>query len=239
MQTDTRCIPRRQGWPVLECGEAATSESRMDIQSIDQLLDPADRALSPKPMRQPGSDLVFEQAVIEACSYLQGIGFEVSERCPTLVRYVCQNVEVDIYQGRQSFEVGVGVSIDGERFSLSELIRLGDPKMADAYRSPVATDADGVVSAVSQVALLLRQFGALALRGDVSALAALTAQRQQWSETFALDVLVEQTRPLAERAFRNGDYSKAAELYARIRPRLSPAEKGKLALAEERSATRH
>lgn len=190
-------------------------------------------------MRQPGSDSVFERVVIEACSYLQDIGFRISERCPTLVRYVCQDVEVDFYQGRQSFEVSVGVSINGVRFSLSELIRLGDPKMADAFRNPVATDADGVVSAVSQVALLLRQFGALALRGDASVLAALTTQRQQWSDTFALDVLVEQTRPMADRAFRSGDYSKAVELYTRIQARLSPAEKGKLALAEERSATRH
>jgi hypothetical protein len=190
-------------------------------------------------MRQPGSDSAFEQVVIEACSFLQGIGFEISERCPTLVRYVCQDVEVDLYQGRRSFEVSAGVSINGERFSLSELIHLGDPKMADAYRNPVATDAQEVVSAVRQVALLLRQFGTLALRGDASVLAALTTQRQQWSDTFALDVLVEQTRPLAEHAFRSGDYSKAAELYARIQSRLSAAEKRKLALAEERSATRH
>jgi hypothetical protein len=192
-----------------------------------------------KPMRQPGSDSVFDQTVIEVCSYLQDVGFRVGERCSTLVRYVCQDVEVKIYQGRLSFEVGVGVSISGERFSLSELIRLSDPKMADAYRNPVATDVKGVVDAVSQVALLLRKFGALALRGDASVLAALIAQRQQWSDTFALDVLVEQVRPLADRAFRSGDYSKAAELYTRIRTRLSPAEEGKLALAVERSAIRH
>ena len=160
-------------------------------------------------------------------------------RCPTLVRYSCQNVEVDIYQGRRSFEVNLGVSINGERFSLSELICLSDSKMADSYRNPVATDNKLVVSAVSEVALLLRQFGALALRGDSSVLAALITQRQRWSDAFALDVLAEQTRPLAESAFRSGDYPRAAELYGRIRSRLSRAEKGKLALAEERSATRH
>lgn len=211
----------------------------MDIQSIDQLLNSPNQAVNRKPMRQPGSDLVFEQVVSEACSYLLDIGYVVNERCPTLVRYVRHNVEVDIYQGRQSYEVGVGIRIDGERFSLSEFIRLVDPEMANAYRNSVATDAEGVVNAVSKVALLLKQFGDLALQGNSSVMAALTTQRQQWSDNFALDVLAEQTRPLAESAFRTGDYQKAAELYARIRPRLSPAEKKKLALAEERSAIRH
>lgn len=41
-------------------------------------------------------------------------------------------------------------------------------------------------------------------------------------------------RPQAEQAFREGNYSKAAELDGRIRERLSPAEVKKLAFAEAR-----
>jgi hypothetical protein len=81
-------------------------------------------------MRQPGSDLLFEQAVAEAFVFLRQLGFDVAEQLPTLVRYRHQNVEVDIYQGKQSFEIGAGITIDGERFALSELIRLVDAKVS-------------------------------------------------------------------------------------------------------------
>jgi hypothetical protein len=51
---------------------------------------------------------------------------------------------------------------------------------------------------------------------------------------YALDVLVNQLRPKAEEAFRRGDYRNAAELYERIRSRLTAAELKKLAIATER-----
>lgn len=189
--------------------------------------------------RHIGSDAIFERSVIDALAFLRDLGFSIAERGSTLVRFVLRNVEVDIYRGRKSYEIGAGIAIDGERFSLSELVRVHEPKIAESYRNPVATDDDGVVHAVTQVASMLRKYGGFALRGDAAAIATLTSQRREWAEAFALDVLAEQTRPLAEHAFRSGDFAKAAELYARIRSRLSSAESAKLALAEARSATRH
>jgi len=50
----------------------------------------------------------------------------------------------------------------------------------------------------------------------------------------ALDVLADQLRPQADEAFRTGDYAAAANLYAQIRGRLTPAEIKKLKFAEER-----
>jgi hypothetical protein len=181
----------------------------------------------------------FGEAVLKACSYLAIEGFAVVEQLPTLVRFARGSVEVDIYLGRRSFEVGAGLSIDGERFSLSELIQLNDPGLAKSYRNPVVTGAEGTVAAVSQVALLLHQFGTLALRGGASVLPALVAQRDLWSKNLALDVLASQTRPLAEEAFKAGSYAKAVELYSQIQSRLSSSERAKLALAEKRSAVRH
>lgn len=190
-------------------------------------------------MRRPESDSVFENAVVEAFAFLRQSGFEVVEHGPTLVRYRHQNVEVDIYQGRRSFEIGAGVAIDGERFALSELVRLGDAKAADVIRNPTATDDEGVARGVSKVASWLRQFGLRALQGDATIGAELVAQRKALLEALELDALAEQIRPLAETAFRAADYLRAAELYSRIRSRLTPSEKGKLELAEVRSATRH
>jgi len=47
-------------------------------------------------------------------------------------------------------------------------------------------------------------------------------------------VLEGQLRPKADDAFRRGDYREAAELYERIQPRLTPAEKKKLSIARQR-----
>lgn len=190
-------------------------------------------------VRQPGADMMFEGHVIDAFSFLRELGFEVVNRCSSLVRYARGNVEVDVYQGRQSFEVGVGVTIDGSRFSLSELIRGQDPSMAETYRYPVATDEEGVVRAVTAVASMLKRYGAAALQGDGATTGLLIAQRREWAIALELDALAARTRPLADAAFKAGDYAQAAELYSRIRSRLSPAESARLALAEERSATRH
>ena len=49
-----------------------------------------------------------------------------------------------------------------------------------------------------------------------------------------MDVLAEQLRPKADAAFRSGDYHQAAELYQKIRPRLSDSGLKKLALAKKR-----
>ncbi len=80
----------------------------------------------------------------------------------------------------------------------------------------------------------MKRYGTAALRGDPQFFSTLKEQRKLWSEEYALDVLADQLRPQADEAFRRGNYSTAADLYARIRSRLSPAEVKKLALAEER-----
>jgi hypothetical protein len=92
-----------------------------------------------------------------------------------------------------------------------------------------------VVAGLKELSLLLKRYGRSALDGDPQLFASLEGERKLWSEEYALDVLTEQLRPQADEAFRQKDYSKAAELYSRIRERLSPAELKKLSIAEERS----
>ena len=83
--------------------------------------------------------------------------------------------------------------------------------------------------------MLLKRYGRSALDGDLLFFSSLEGERKLWSEEYALDVLTEQLRPQADEAFRQKDYSKAVELYSRIRERLSPVELKKLSIAEERS----
>jgi len=184
---------------------------------------------------QERADLHFERKVRGAFLFLEEMGFIEVEAAPTLVRYQKGDVEVDVYYGRQSYEVGAGVTAFGVRYAMSEIIRTADPAAAKTYRHAVATTPDGIAEGLEELGSLMRRYGADALNGDRQFFSILAKQREQWSEDYALDVLADQLRPRAEEAFRRGDYVMAAELYARIKGRLTQAEVKKLAVAQSRS----
>jgi hypothetical protein len=184
---------------------------------------------------QDRADLHFARKVRAAFIFLEELGFVRVEELPTLVRYRNEDIEVDVYHGRRSFEVGSGVAGLGVRYAMSELIRVADPEAAKTYRLTIATTPAEVADALEELSSLMRRYGAAALRGESQSFSALAKQREQWSEDYALDVLAGQLRPQADDAFRRGDYATAAQLYERIRGRLSLAEVKKLALAQSRS----
>jgi hypothetical protein len=90
--------------------------------------------------------LNFEGAAISRFDFVKDLGFELSAALPTIVRYRRDDLELRIYHGRQSFEVGLEVGHGEELFSLGELIRSADPAAADRYRLPTARTAHGARS---------------------------------------------------------------------------------------------
>jgi len=151
------------------------------------------------------------------------------------VRYRKRKLELNIYHGRQSFEIGFHIGHAGEHYSMSEIIRVTDPAAADQYRNAAATTPAELVSAVDRLAVLVSRYGERALRDDPAFFTELNRQLKSWSDAYALEVLAQQLRPKAEAAFREGRYREAAELYGRIHARLSPTELKKLDIARERS----
>lgn len=180
--------------------------------------------------------LNFPDNVERFFSFLLDGGFSVVDSQPTLVLFRKGEVEVDVYHGRHSHEVGVGVSAFGTRYSLSEVIRSGDPVRAESYRNMMAATPEVLVSALSEASSILQRYGARALNGEAECFAELKRNRDSWSKTYALEVMAEQVRPKAESAFHEGRYAEAAELYSKIRECLTPSEAKKLAIAESRSS---
>ncbi len=209
----------------------------MDVRSSDELLD-ATGTMSEGAGMEIGRErtqLNFADAVRKRFAFLGDHRFIEIESLPTIVRYQKDDLEIDVYHGRQSFEVGFGIARQGVRYSLSELIRAADPVAAEQYRNETATTPHGVAKALARLQEVVERYGERALQGDVEYFSALEAQRKVWAEGYALDVLEGQVRPKAEAAFRSGDYRQAAELYERIRIRLSAVELKKLALARKRA----
>lgn len=180
------------------------------------------------------SYLNFVVTVRKAFAFLGDLGFSEVEALPTLVRYRKGDIEVDVYHGQQSYEIGAGVTAFGTRYAIGEIIRAIDSEAAKQFRNATALTPEVVAVSIESLSALIQRYCGAALQGDPQFCSMLINQRKHWSEEYALDVLTEQLRPQANEAFRLGDYAKAAELYTRIESRLSPAEVKKLRFAEEK-----
>jgi hypothetical protein len=178
--------------------------------------------------------LNFADVVARRFEFLADRGFVEAEALPTIVRYRKGDLELSIYHGRRSFEVGFEIGHADERYSMSEIVRATDPEAAEQYRNAAATTAPELATAVDRLADLASRYAERALRDDPVFFADLRQQRKAWSEAYAMDVLAQQIRPKAETAFREGRYQDAAELYGRIRERLTQTEIRKLDVARQR-----
>ncbi len=184
----------------------------------------------------PGRErLGFVAAVREHFAFLLDFGFSEVEALPTIVRYRKGGLDLNVYHGRMSCEVGMQIGHEDEQFSIAELICTVDPVAAEELRAWTATTSGALATGVEKVAGLFRRYGQCALRDDPEFFEKLRSNRKSWGETYALEVLASQTRPKAEAAFREGRYREAAELYEKIAPALTPVEQKKLALARKRS----
>jgi hypothetical protein len=168
-------------------------------------------------------------------AFLAPLGFSEVEASLWVVRYSRGGVNLVVHYSQLSFEVGLHVGRSDESFSVSELIRATDPVAAASYRCPTANSLEQLACGVHELSWLVRRFGERALFDDPEFFARLRELRIVWSDAFALDVLVEQVRPRAEAAFREGRYREAMDLYEKIASRLTPAERAKLAAARKRS----
>jgi hypothetical protein len=179
--------------------------------------------------------LGFREEALQAFSFLKNMGFVEVSSSPTIVKYERVDLEVNVYHGRQSYEVEFEIFHAGKRYSLSELIRLAAPAEGELYRNSVATTAIAVRDGINRVRELVRQYAMTSLQGDPETFHALDRQRNEWAEALALKTLVTSLKPKAEEAFRRGHYAQAAEIYDRIRAGLSPVEVRKADLARERA----
>ena len=179
--------------------------------------------------------LDFVEMVRREFAMLDKLGFSEIEALPTIVRYRKGQSVVDVYIGRKSFEIGFGVTFNGKRYSLSEIVRASDRELAEKFRYRVARDEPMLQEALVHLRTHLCSYGLGSLDNDRAYFSRLDNLGRIRGEEYALDVLAEQVRPKAAAAFRRGDYSEAAKLFGQLGSRLSNAEAKMLQLAKERS----
>lgn len=179
--------------------------------------------------------LNFEKVAKEKFAFLCDLGFAIIESLPTIVRYQKGGVQVDVYHGRRSYEIGLGVTWLGTRYELPVFIAVVDPQAAEKFHMPMASTREGVIQSLTRLSELVKCYCGQALQGDAEFFAEIATKHKSLVEKYWLEMQARQLRPQAHEAFRLGNYREAAELYKQIRPLLTPAEIKKLATAEERS----
>ena len=181
------------------------------------------------------TELGFADVVRQGFAFVEDFGFREVDALPTIVRYRKDDLVLNVFHGRQSYEISMEIGRDDEMYSLSSLISAADPEAVRSHQHWAATTPEALASGVARLATLVRCYGARALRDDPAFFADLRKQRKSWSNDFALDVLARQIRPKAAAAFRERRYGEAAELYEKISARLSGAERAKLAFCRKRT----
>lgn len=182
----------------------------------------------------PRARFGFADLVAKHFAFLEPLGFARRRSSSTLVCYGKGNLELRVYHGRSSYEIGLEIDRGATWFTLSDLIRATDAAAADKYRNPAISRPEGMATGVARVAEVFQRYGQRALDDEPGFYDGLERQRRAWLENYALDVLAQQTRPKANAAFRAGRYAEAAELFEQIRARLGPAEQKKLEIARRR-----
>jgi hypothetical protein len=180
-------------------------------------------------------ELGFAGLAEGAFNFLSDFGFRLVSAEATIVRYSSERVFVNVYHGRSSYELGIEVGLVGSEtergYPLEAFVRLSDPERASRLRNFMATTTDEVRVGLQRLAEQVKQDVEPALRGSEEVFAELHRQRQEWSKSYASEVLASQVRPKAEAAFRERDYVRFVELLSKIEDALTPAEAQKLSYA--------
>jgi len=180
----------------------------------------------------------FQGMVVEVFKWIELYGYRIYGEDSTIVQYKGSLGYVNVYHGRYSYEVGVEISPPGEgdmvTYSMSELIRLKDNILAITYRNPIAITPQTLEAFLADQSQRLKIYGQQIFAGDSAIWHELKHQRQQWSEEYAMNVLLSQVRPEAERSFRDHDYKRVVKLFSVVENRLSPTECKKLKYAREK-----
>lgn len=166
------------------------------------------------------------------------LGFSEILSPPSLIKYIKDDIEIDIYHGRASYEIGMKISKAGKIYTISEIIRHKNPDVAKNFRYKVAKTETVVTAALEELVHLIQRYGNLAIHGDPKFYLDLNCERDLYLEKYALDTLASQLRPQADKAFREKNYVKATELYSRIEKNLSQTELKKLKFAKKNYGTK-
>ncbi len=162
--------------------------------------------------------------------------FEFVKEDFTFVRYETDQLFVNIYHGRLSYELGFecGLKSKGEdsRFRLNTILRglIGDTHNKQTFYQ--ASNKEAVANCLSKISDIVKKYCFSLLRAEDLAFVkvdrASADEGQELTEKYTLGFVREQ----AEQAWRNKEYKKVRSLYKTIEEKLSYIELKRLKYAD-------
>jgi hypothetical protein len=195
--------------------------------------------------KEPGPGRVllgFQNAVLSNFRFLENFGLRTVQENVTFVRYESSEIFVNVYHGRASYELGVGIgrlkgpNADKEKLSIDGIVDWAGAYKAEGFGQHVMFQVgtrEGVGEFVPKLASLVKKYAIPLLRNDANAWgAALELQAHRWAE-YVKETNLKSVRNKAEEAWHAKDYAQLVDLYGPIRGELTQVEAKKLAYAEQ------
>jgi len=192
---------------------------------------------------EPGKDrwqLGFKEAVLSEFKFLTAYGLKPVQQDVTLVRYESEDVFLNVYHGRSSFEIGVEIGrLDrSEKYGLDYIVSWAGKQAWEGEGFDRGTmfqvsTREGVQNIVSRVAQLVKNYGDAFLSGRPAFYDDLQKFNDQASVAFEREQMLTRIRKDAEAAWAAKEFSRVAELLEPIRGDLSDVESKRLAYADK------
>jgi hypothetical protein len=179
----------------------------------------------------------FVAVVESAFSFLvEDYGFRMVGTDVTLVRFAADKMFLNVYHGRQSYEIGVEVGrpASAYRYRLPEVLGalLGESGQQDAYYLQ-SSSREGLRRCVEAAARLVKAHYGPVLSGNPDVLERIGALTTRRNEEYTRRVVQQPIRDAAHRAWLAKDFAMVARCYGSIREDLSPPERRRLTYAEK------
>jgi hypothetical protein len=170
----------------------------------------------------------FPEAVMAHFSFLEGMGYRVVETLDTFVRYERVPLFVNVFHGRQSFELGAEVgrmrpSEDGtceESFPIRYLASIRGGVAVEQFKPRSATTAEQVFRFVAELGEWLESFGGEVLEGDDATFLALGAAVGEESMRLVDSMRAAELKRRAQDAWRSMHYAAVVLAYDEIESEL-------------------
>jgi hypothetical protein len=184
--------------------------------------------------------LGFSEAVKSSFAFVKRYGLKIVQEEVTLVRYQSDQVILNVYHGRGSYELGVEfqrAGFPGPKFGLYDVLKWAASTgkigqiPTEGYQ---ASSQESVQKLVVRMAELVKQYAVPLLQGDATAYLTVQDQQSQDAAEYTREAHLRGIRKQAEAAWQDKDYETLFGLYSGIQRDLTPSEFMRLQYAEKR-----
>jgi hypothetical protein len=199
-----------------------------------------DHADTPDAADSPSDRRGFVSAVQAAFGFLLERGFRLADARPDVVRYESPASVLEVWFDFRGGELEVVITprqgTDERGVYLGSIMDFFGASDARPKHGLMAGSAPAMVTKlVGVMAARLRQYGGLALAGDLEHFEQLRQFTSERARTASPEAWLAELRTEADEAWRSRDYAALVSVYDRMAADLMPSERKKLESARRRS----